>query len=723
MSKKKIYEDEPIDQKIISILKNHQEDGLTYKKIHKQCDTKLFTKTEIVKVVNDLELDGLIRKEKGNQFFYIDPNNRKGKKAKSPKKNYDNAIVGRVDLTSSGAAYVIVEGEDQDIYIPHTRVGKAFDGDKVAVRLVKAKHRSKPEGEIIDVVERRRTKFVGVLDINSQFAFFEPDNKKMRNTHFYVHLADTKNAESGDKVVVQYTSWQEGKKSPYGKVVEILGKPGENETEIISILAEKGFNVSFPKQVEKFVENISFEIPEKEITKRVDYRDITTFTIDPIDAKDFDDALSIQKLENGHYEIGVHIADVTHYCTPGTALDDEAFLRATSVYLVDRVSPMLPEKLSNGVCSLRPNEDKLCFSAIFEIDENGKIYKTNFSRTVIHSDRRFHYQEAQEIIDAGEGDLADELVLMNNISKKLRKKRIANGSIKFGRAEVRFRLDEDGKPLEVYEKPTFDTNLMIEDYMLLANRAVAEFFTNYSDKLKVPAVYRIHAAPNEDKIAQFATVAAKFGHKGDFSTPANIAKSLNKILDAVKGKPEQNMIETLGIRTMAKAVYSIENIGHYGLAFEDYTHFTSPIRRYPDVMVHRTLQELLDKKPKFDAKSLEEKCKYCSTQEKLAAEAERDSVKLKQCEYLGERLGEQFEGVISGVIERGVFVELTANKCEGFIRREWLGSDNFMYNEDMVELLGYNTKKRFRLGDPIEVIVANVSLENRNIDFDLVSKD
>lgn len=720
MSKKKIYEDEQLDVKILKILKNLSPEGLTYKKIHKQCNTKLFTKNEIVKVVNDLELDGLLRKEKGNQFFYIDP---KQKEQKPTKSKHKNTLLGKVDLTANGSAYIMVDGLEKDIYIPHTKVNTAFHGDKVRVKLDAKKSKSRLEGEIVEVVERRQTKFVGILEINSQFAFFLPDSKKMRNTHFYVHLKNIGKAKNGDKVVCEFDGWGKGKKSPYGKIVEVIGKPGENETEIISILAEKGFNISFPPAVEKFVEKISFEIPEEEIARRVDYRDITTYTIDPIDAKDFDDALSIFKLENGHYEIGVHIADVTHYCKPGSALDDEAFVRATSVYLVDRVSPMLPEKLSNGVCSLRPHEDKLCFSAIFEIDEKGKIYNSSFSRTVIHSDRRFHYQEAQEIIDSGEGDLAEELILMNNIAKKLRKQRMAKGSIRFDRAEVRFRLDENGKPLEVYEKPKFETNQMIEDYMLLANRAVAEFFTKYGgDTIDVPGVFRIHAVPNEEKILQFQEVAAKFGHKGNFSTPDNIAKSLNDILKKVKGKPEQNMVETLAIRSMAKAEYSTENIGHYGLAFPDYTHFTSPIRRYPDVLVHRILQNLLDKKPKFNKEQLEEQCKYCSEQERLAAEAERDSVKLKQVEFLSERLGEQFDGVISGVIEHGIFVELTENKCEGFIRREWLGADNFMYNPDMVEMLGYHTKKRYRLGDEVQIVVANTSLENRTIDFDIVDK-
>ncbi len=723
MPRKKITNDKPIDEKILEILKNLAPEGLTYKKIHKQCDTRLFTKTEIVKVVNELVGDGLIRHEKGNQFFYIDQNKKKKERKTIKKAKNQNTLVGRVDLTSKGSAYILVDELNDDIYVPHTKINRAFHGDKVRVKLSNNRHKKKIEGEIIEIIERRQTKFVGILEINSQFAFFMPDSRKMRNTHFYVHLQDIGKAKNGDKVVVEFDSWGKGKKSPYGKVVEVIGKPGENETEIISILAEKGFNISFPREVEFFVENIPFELDENEIAKRIDFRDITTFTIDPIDAKDFDDALSIQKLENGNYEIGVHIADVTHYCKPETPLDDEAFMRATSVYLVDRVSPMLPEKLSNGVCSLRPNEDKYCFSAIFEIDEEATIFKKSFSRTVIHSNRRFHYQEAQEIIDSGKGDLADELILMNKISKKLRAKRIAKNSIKFGSTEVRFKLDENGKPLEVYEKPKFDTNEMIEDYMLLANQAVAEFFTNYSKKITVPAVYRIHAVPNEDKIAEFSAVAAKFGHKGNYTTPENVAKSINKTLENCKGKPEQNMIEVLAVRSMSKAIYSTENIGHYGLAFEDYTHFTSPIRRYPDVMVHRILQDLLDKKPKFDAKSLEEKCKYCSEQEKLAAEAERDSVKLKQVEYLAERLGEEFDGVISGVIERGIFVELKDNKCEGFIRREWLGADNFMFNEDMYEFLGYHSKKRFRLGDELKIIVANTNIENRTIDFDLVSKD
>jgi len=703
-----------IDEQIISILTTTDKDKLTLNHIHQLMD-KNFPKTLITKVIDDLVWDGRINKDNKNQYFMA---KRKHKKDN----NFGTIVTGTVDMTANGSAYIVTDEFEKDIYVPHTHTNTAFEGDTVKVKLRKGKFKSKPDGEIIEIVERKQTKFVGELELTDAFGFVVPDNPKVR-VHFFVNLKDINNAKNGEKVIVELDEWKAGKKSPNGKIIAILGKPGENETEMVSILAGHGFNTTFPKKVLKYVENISFDIPQSEIDRRVDFRDVTTFTIDPADAKDFDDAISFQFLDNGNYEIGVHIADVTHYCKPGSALDKEAVYRATSVYLVDRVSPMLPEKLSNGVCSLRPNEDKLVFSAVFEMDKNANVINHQFSRSVIHSDRRFSYEQAQEVIETGEGDFPEELKILNNLAHKLRDKRVEHGSIRFEKQEVRFILDEKGKPIDVYEKIRKDAHMMIEDYMLLANKYVAKFFTDYSkNRIEVPAVYRIHAAPNEEKIAQFATMASRFGYKGKFNSPKAISNSLNKILQKIKGKPEQNMLETLAIRSMAKAEYTTKNIGHYGLGFEDYTHFTSPIRRYPDVMVHRTLQQLLDKKPVFKTDEMESLCKHCSQQERSAMEAERESVKYKQVEYLSDKIGEEFDGVISGVQDFGIFVELERSKCEGLIRKEHLNDDKYYYDDDQVAMIGFTKGKKYSLGDKIKVLVAAANLESRKIDFELVEE-
>lgn len=569
-------------------------------------------------------------------------------------------------------------------------------------------------------MERKSQQYVGTMQISEKFAFFVADNDKIP-FDFFVKEKKLNGAKDGDKVLVEMLDWAENKKSPNGEVIKVLGKPGDNEVEMLSILLENGFPLEFSDKVMAYADKIPIELPKEEVDMRVDYREITTFTIDPDDAKDFDDALSVQKLDNGNWEIGVHIADVSHYCKEGSNLDKEAYERATSVYLVDRVLPMLPEKLSNGVCSLRPQEEKFCFSAIFEMNENGEVLNTNFARTVIFSDRRFTYNEAQERIESGEGDFAEEIKVLNDIALKLRKERFKNGSINFDTPEVKFKLDEKGKPVDVYLKERKEAHLLVEDFMLLANKKVAHYFSKYHDKtLKVPAVYRIHDRPEEERLEKFKNMASKFGYKFDMKTPKQISSSLNKVMDKIQGKPEQNLLENLALRSMAKAEYSTNNIGHYGLGFEDYTHFTSPIRRYPDLMVHRVLQQMLDKKPQFNEDDLKEKCRHCSQQERNAMQSERDSVKYKQVEYLSERVGEEYEGVISGVTQFGVYVMINENYCEGLVHQSTLTDDKYFFDEDEMAMVGFNKGKKYRLGSPAKIVVVATDLEQRQVDFEMV---
>ncbi|MGO4919978.1 ribonuclease R [Maribacter spongiicola] len=642
--------------------------------------------------------------------------------------------VGTVDVTGKGNAYIVVDGMDDDIFIPANKLNKAFHKDKVEVYIYPRSKSKKLEGEIVKILERYKTTFVGIVDMQKTFAFVRPTDFRMY-TDIFVSKDKLNGANDGEKVLVEITDWPDDVDSPFGKVTEVLGIPGEHDTEIHSILAEYGLPYSFPADVQNFADGLDTSIKEEEIKKRRDVRDVLTFTIDPKDAKDFDDALSFQKLENGNYEIGIHIADVSHYLLKDTILDDEAYERATSVYLVDRVVPMLPEVLSNNACSLRPNEEKYTFSAIFELDKNATIRNQWFGRTVIDSNERFAYEEAQYIIETGSGDIPEDISIrdvaysvskevveatleMDRLAKIMRDKRMDQGALSFDKVEVRFNLDENSEPIGVYFKESKDANKLIEEFMLLANRKVAEFIGK--QKPKKIFVYRIHDDPDPDKLMALNGIVSKFGHKLDFKDKKSISSSLNQLLQDVKGKKEQNMVDTLTIRSMSKAIYTIDNIGHYGLAFDYYTHFTSPIRRYPDVMVHRLLQHYLDGGSSVNAEEFEKKCKHSSDMEYLASSAERDSIKYMQIKFMQDHKDEEFRGVISGVTEWGIYVEIIDNKCEGMIRIRDIKGDYYIFDEKQYAIVGERTKKKYTLGDEITVMVKSTDLVKRHLDFALI---
>lgn len=625
-------------------------------------------------------------------------------------------LTGIVDHVSSRFAYVKIGHDREDIFIKARDLGSAVDSDTVKIVILPTRHGEHQEGKVTEIVRRNRNRFVGKIEVSKNYAFVVPDARKMHQDLF-VFPENVNGARTGDKVIVEVTSWAEADKKPEAKVIEVLGKAGENEAEIHSIMAEFNLPFRFTNEIEKESQGIEEGITAKEVKKRRDFRDITTFTIDPFDAKDFDDALSFRKLDNGSYEIGVHIADVTHYVQPGTMLDAEAFDRATSVYLVDRTIPMLPERLSNGLCSLRPNEDKLTFAAVFEIDDKAKIKNEWFGRTVIHSDVRFSYEEAQTILEDGKGMLADELRILNSLAKKLRKERFNKGAVNFETTEVKFKLDEKGRPLAVIPKVRKDAHKLIEEFMLLANKQVATFIYNYKKgREKNTFVYRIHDFPDPEKVKDFSVFARQFGHKMNVEEQS-ISRSLNKLMEEIEGKPEQNILEQLAIRTMAKAKYSTETKGHFGLAFEHYTHFTSPIRRYPDMMVHRLLQHYLDEGKQLSNVEYEEKCVHSSEREKRAADAERASIKYKQVEFMTYAENKVYEGLISGVTEWGLYVEIVETKCEGMIRLADLTDDFYEFDERNYRITGRKKKKIYTLGDRIKVRVKKTDIDKRLIDL------
>ncbi|MFN8277545.1 MAG: ribonuclease R [Chitinophagales bacterium] len=625
--------------------------------------------------------------------------------------------VGIIDLTRSGAAYVKVSQLTDDVYIPARFTKNALQGDTVQIEITGGK-RGRQEGRVVAIVKRARESFLGELDVFEEFAMFTPDDSQIRKK-FSIELNRLNGAKDGDRVFARVLDWNENGKHPIAEVTELASQESTNDMEMKLILVQSGFHTEFPQDAVAELNKIPDEIPEEEIKKRLDYRKVLTFTIDPADAKDFDDAISFRKLENGHTEIGVHIADVSHYLKEGSELDKEAEKRATSVYLPDRVCPMLPERLSNFLCSLRPNEDKLTFSAIFEFDTQFRIQHTTIAKTVIHSQRRFAYEDVQAILEAGTGDYAQELLHINKIAKSIRARRFANGAISFEKEEVRFKLDEHGKPLSIYAKVRQDAHLLIEDLMLLANETVAKFGAKLKkESVPYPFVYRVHDAPDEKKLEQFSRIAKRFGYGLSFKDPRQIAETMNNLLAKVVGKPEQNVLENLAIRTMAKAEYTTKNIGHYGLAMEYYTHFTSPIRRYPDVMVHRLVYEELTGLPhRLSKEELEEACKNSSLMERRAMEAEREATKYKQVEFLQEKLGEEFEGIIVGIIPRGFFVELADNKCEGFVDVNALGRETFVYDEKQIRLKGSRSGRMFDLGQRVKVKLAATNLEERKIDL------
>ncbi|CAA9202568.1 ribonuclease R [Flavobacterium collinsii] len=714
--RKPIKKEKDFSSKIVKILSQSPNKAFNYKQIAAKLeldDTK--SRNEIIKDLKILAASKKIIESEPGKYL-----------VKAESQDY---YEGTIDMTSRKTAYFICDEFTEDVFIPTNNLNRALDKDKVKVYVYNRRKGKRPEGEVISVVERNKTEFVGVIDIQANFAFVSTANPKMY-TDIFIPKDKIGEAENGDVVLVTIEDWPKRADSPFGSVIRVLGKPGEHNTEIHAILAEYGLPADFPVEVEVYAQKIDTSIQEAEIAKRRDMRDTLTFTIDPKDAKDFDDALSFKKLENGNYEIGIHIADVSYYLEEGTILDDEAYQRATSVYLVDRVVPMLPEVLSNFACSLRPNEEKYTFSAIFEVSPTAQVINQWFGRTVIYSDQRFAYEEAQYIIETKDNTIpvdvsitgesyvvSDEIteatLKLDELAKILRKKRMANGAISFDKVEVKFNLDAEGEPEGVYFKISKDANHLIEEFMLLANRKVAE----YIGKQKKTFVYRIHDEPNEDKLIAMQTVIAKFGYKIDFRNKGDISKSLNALMEEVNGKKEQNLIDTLAIRSMSKAKYSTENIGHYGLAFDYYSHFTSPIRRYPDVMVHRLLQYYLDNGASVDEEAYETKCLHCSNMESLATNAERDSIKYMQVKYMQDHQDEEFLGVISGVTEWGIYVEIVSNKCEGMVRIREIKDDYYTFDEKQYALVGATSNSILQLGDEIYVKVKNADLVKKQLDF------
>ncbi len=633
-------------------------------------------------------------------------------------------ISGTVDNVNARFAYVVPDGtEDQDdIWVAKNDLLGAFDDDKVKVVLKPTKHGKSREGKVVEILERNREDFVGRVEMSTRFAFIIPDFKKVHHD-IYVHHDKLNGAKHNDKVIVKITSWPERDKKPEGEVTRILGKAGEHNAEIHSIIAEFGLPLEFPENVEQDAETISDKITAKEIKKRKDFRDVTTFTIDPEDAKDFDDALSLRQLENGNWEIGIHIADVTHYVDPKSDLEEEAVERATSVYLVDRTIPMLPERLSNGLCSLRPEEEKLTFSAVFELDNQANIKSQWFGRTIIYSDRRFTYEEAQERLETGEGDFHKEINQLNSLARVLRKKRFQNGAVNFETVEVKFKLDEKGTPLGVVPKERKEAHMLIEEFMLLANKKVAEFIYNKNKEANpLTFVYRTHDNPDPEKLNTFSNFAKRFGHQMDFDK-GGVSKTLNVLMDEINGKPEQNVLEQLAIRSMAKAKYTTNEKGHFGLAFPHYTHFTSPIRRYPDMMVHRLLQRYLDGAKSADKEEYEELCLHSSEREKRAADAERASIKYKQVEYMSILEDKDFAGIVSGVTEWGIYVEISETKCEGMVRISDMDDDYYEFDEQNYRVIGRRNKRMISLGDKVTVRVKATDIDRRTIDLIFVEDD
>lgn len=716
MAKKNSFNNRKTDGKlkeigrlILSFMKKQSAKIYTYKQIAEGIDYKNPAQREqvIQSIYKLLGEEKLKEVEKGKYILNL---------------KIDGTLTGIIDFNQAGNAYVKVDGMDEDIFVHSKNVKDAIQGDKVIIVTYHFKGK-KLEGSVIEVLERSRTEFVGTFDFidHKDFGFVVCDKKQI-NTDIFVRKGNINGAKNGDKVIVKMIEWRAGDKNPEGEITRVLGVPGEHETEIHSILADYGLPYEFPADVEAEADKISRDMDPTEISKRRDMRDTLTFTIDPKDAKDFDDAISLKKLNNGNWEIGVHIADVSHYVIPGTLLDEEAYSRATSIYLVDRVVPMLPEVLSNGVCSLRPNEDKYTFSAVFEMNDKAEILNQWFGRTVTHSDRRFTYEEAQERIENKEGDLAEEILTLDRLAKILREERIRNGAITFDRSEVRFNLNEKNEPIGVYFKISKEANHLVEEFMLLANRKVSEFVS--LNNKNVPTgntfIYRVHDDPDPAKLEALKDFVGTFGYQMNLANTKKVAESMNKLLAEVKGKGEENMIETLAMRSMSKAIYSTNPIGHYGLGFEYYSHFTSPIRRYPDLIAHRLLQHYLDGGKAPRSEEYEEKCKHCSARERLAADAERDSIKFMQVKFMENHLGEEFTGVISGVAEFGFWVQIPENGAEGLIKLRDLMDDSYSYDAKSHAVYGNRSGKRYQLGDTLKIKVTKANLIQKQLDFKIV---
>ncbi|MBU2938012.1 ribonuclease R [Lacinutrix sp. C3R15] len=722
---------------ILSILKKDRTKSFNYKQIAAKLGVNdASSRNQIIKKLQKLKADGDIEEIERGKFKAI---------------VNTEYYTGKLDLTSKGSGYVIVEGFEDDIFIASNNINKALHGDEVELYIYNRRKRGRLEGEITNIIKRAKSEYVGIIQIHEKknFAFFVADSNKMYKDIF-IPINKINKAKDGDKVLVSLEDWPEKADSPYGRVIKVLGKPGEHNTEIHAILADYGLPYEFPHEVEAFANKIDTSITKEEIAKRRDMRDVLTFTIDPKDAKDFDDALSFQILENGNYEVGIHIADVSHYVQEGTILDDEAYERATSVYLVDRVVPMLPEVLSNNACSLRPHEEKYTFSAVFEINDKTEILNQWFGRTVTYSDARFAYEEAQAIIENNEGktfttkeialidttipedvsltgntykttpEIAFATLKLDQLAKIMRSKRMRTGAISFDKVEVKFNLDQNANPIGVFFKTSKDANKLIEEFMLLANKKVAEFIGK--QKPEKTFIYRVHDEPDESKLAALQGVVSKFGYKLNFKDRKTVSTTLNNLLKEVNGKKEQNLVDTLAIRTMSKAEYTTKNIGHYGLAFDYYSHFTSPIRRYPDVMAHRLLQHYLDKGKTVSQEAYEDKCKHSSNMEGLATKAERDSIKYMQVKFMQDHQDEEFVGVISGATDWGIYVEIISNKCEGMVRMRDITDDHYEFDETQYAIIGRKNKKMYQLGDEVIVKVKNADLVKKHLDFLLIGK-
>lgn len=707
----KVIDAAQLAKKVLNFLDNNYGKEFNAKQIIKKLEIRdSIAKGGVEPMLHKLAAAGNISKSPRNYFASV----------KEPE-----FIEGEVDFVNPRFAFIKPDakhGLEEDVLIKEADLKHALDGDRVRIMVYPVKGSTgRLEGKVLEIVSRSRVEFVGRVEISPRFAFVVPDFKKM-HYDIFVHRGDLGGAEHNQKVVVKLSDWREDDKNPTGKVTRVLGKAGEHEVEIHSIMAEFGLPFEYPQEVEDEANLIPEEISPEEIKNRRDMRDIPTFTIDPADAKDFDDAISYRVLENGNLEIGVHIADVTHYVKPKTKLEKEAYERATSVYLVDRTIPMLPERLSNGLCSLRPNEDKLTFSCVFEMDENADVLNTWIGRTVTHSDRRFAYEEGQENIDKQEGDFYQELTLLNDLAKKLRKRRFDKGAVNFETVEVKFKLDEKGKPLGLFVKERKDIHKLIEEFMLLANRTVAEFVFN-KNKGKDTFVYRIHDHPDAERLETFANFAKKFGHEMKIGEGTRISMALNKLMEEILGKPEQNVLEQLAIRSMAKAKYTTEAKGHFGLAFQHYTHFTSPIRRYPDMMVHRLLQHYLDGGKSPEAETWEDKCLHSSEREKRAADSERASIKYKQVEFMSLAEEKDYDGIVTGVTEWGVFVEITETKCEGMIRVQDMKDDYYQFDEKNMRLIGTRNKKMITLGEKVMVRVVATDIDRRTIDLEFADNE
>lgn len=719
MAKKKKQIKKYLFEEVLAFLQHNSEKAFNYKQIGAAMELNTDgERLELMEVLEALKHQGFVKEAEVGKF-----------QVKSTKQ----FISGTIDFTQQGTAFVVIgEGQD-DVFIPFKKTKDALNGDLVKITVDTRRSGRRKEGEVVEVLKRAKTDFVGTVKIMPKFAFVIPDASKI-HVDFFVRKEDILDAEDGQKVLVRFKEWRSGDQNPTGEIVNVFGNPGEHKTEMHAIMAEYGLPEEFPDEIEAAAKKIPTEITAEEIAKRRDFRKVTTMTIDPVDAKDFDDALSLEKLDNGLWEIGVHIADVSHYIKPHSTLDKEAVHRATSVYLVDRCIPMLPEVLSNFACSLRPHEEKYCFSAVFQMDDDAVIHDQWFGKTVIYSDRRFAYEEVQKIIETGEGDYKDEILLLDKLAKKLRADRLRKGSIVFDKAEVKFHLDEEGNPTGVYFKTQQDAHKLIEDFMLLANKKVAEFLSDIGkngenlkqkkskNKNEGPVcVYRIHDTPNDEKMNELSNFVARFGYQLSVGSKQKTAQSINKLLVDVKNKKEAGMIELLAVRSMPKAIYTTKNAGHYGLGFDYYTHFTSPIRRYPDVMVHRLLEAKLNERTYASKDELELLCKHSSEMERLAAEAERASIKYKQVEYMSDKIGNIFEGVISGVTEWGIYVEITENKCEGMIKARDLNDDSYAFDEDNYRYVGRHKGKVYALGDKVMIIVKRADLLKKQLDYAFVS--